>query len=686
MFVARSRRRSRRTRASAGRTGPRPAAPSRAARAASRPRCGGAASGSRRIARQRDREQDQRVDPAACRRPAGRVDHRREQRPDRLPERLGDEVASSPTSPRIDSSGVISAITSPATSTTPAAAGGGDRAATIPGSASRSRSRPESSPACGSTRPMRSWNGSRAAAGLGSATGSASSRGDRSGRESSSSAGAAGRAGVAEAGGDSSRGGWRWRAETRGAVAWRWRAETRYGTAAQARGAVGLRWRAETRRGTAAQARGAVGLRWQAGVRLGLRRTRGRCCGPGAPARRAPPGPVRPRVAATRPVLLRSRSAPPFRAVRARSGAQRGTLPDSLHRTGKSAPGADALAAVGAEEGVVHVVGGLPPDGANGYHLRPMDARAWMVRLALGVGLAGVVAPRWRGRRRRRRLRPRTRRAARRRSCSPSTPRARCSPGDGNGTRKDRRRAGCGGRAAVLTAGFDPRSGCGSTGARCQAAADRRGVQGLARSCCRSARSIAARAEERIRSFLGARGRTPIAYALGAGRDRPRHQRQSHDRARLRRQGHLPAALAVQLSPSGIAKGGVEDAHPGDRAQCRRGGRARSWQCIGVRGRRRVPRRDRCRRPARGEPGPLHTLTAGVHPRAGRRSRAARTPGTPRSSPRASYNGQAAARQRALVRGGPQARRDAEGQPVADPARAARRRRSTAGQTCRWTS
>ena len=31
--------------------------------------------------------------------------------------------------------------------------------------------------------------------------------------------------------------------------------------------------------------------------------------------------------------------------------------------------------------------------GANGYHLRPMDARAWMVRLVVGVGLAVAISP-----------------------------------------------------------------------------------------------------------------------------------------------------------------------------------------------------------------------------------------------------------------------------------------------------
>jgi hypothetical protein len=31
--------------------------------------------------------------------------------------------------------------------------------------------------------------------------------------------------------------------------------------------------------------------------------------------------------------------------------------------------------------------------GGNGYHLRPMDARAWTVRLDVGVGLAMAISP-----------------------------------------------------------------------------------------------------------------------------------------------------------------------------------------------------------------------------------------------------------------------------------------------------
>ena len=66
--------------------------------------------------------------------------------------------ASKPASPISDASGVMSAISNPATSTTPAAAEPAIAAAMIPGSASRSRSSPDNSAACGSTAPIRSWN------------------------------------------------------------------------------------------------------------------------------------------------------------------------------------------------------------------------------------------------------------------------------------------------------------------------------------------------------------------------------------------------------------------------------------------------------------------------------------------------------------------------------------------------
>jgi hypothetical protein len=36
---------------------------------------------------------------------------------------------------------------------------------------------------------------------------------------------------------------------------------------------------------------------------------------------------------------------------------------------------------------------GLASLGGDGYHLTPMDARAWIVRRALGVGLTPAGAP-----------------------------------------------------------------------------------------------------------------------------------------------------------------------------------------------------------------------------------------------------------------------------------------------------
>ena len=70
---------------------------------------------------------------------------------------------SRPTRPRIDASGVASAMIRPATSTAPAAASAASPAATTPGTARCPTRSSESSPARGSTRPMRSRSGSPAA-------------------------------------------------------------------------------------------------------------------------------------------------------------------------------------------------------------------------------------------------------------------------------------------------------------------------------------------------------------------------------------------------------------------------------------------------------------------------------------------------------------------------------------------
>ena len=124
--------------------------------------------------------------------------------------------ASKPASPISDASGVMSAISSPATSTTPAAAEPAIAAAMIPGSASRSRSSPDNSAACGSTAPIRSWNvlgggGGGAAVGSGGGTAriTASVGNVGAGRSSSSGSAAPGAAprGSRPRSGTSARGG-----------------------------------------------------------------------------------------------------------------------------------------------------------------------------------------------------------------------------------------------------------------------------------------------------------------------------------------------------------------------------------------------------------------------------------------------------------------------------------------------
>ena len=88
----------------------------------------------------RDRHEHHRMNPAGAADEGARIDHRRQQRPDRLPERLGDQPDVSARQPDDRPSGVMIAINSPATRTIPAAAPPAIAAATIPGSASRSRS------------------------------------------------------------------------------------------------------------------------------------------------------------------------------------------------------------------------------------------------------------------------------------------------------------------------------------------------------------------------------------------------------------------------------------------------------------------------------------------------------------------------------------------------------------------
>ena len=73
---------------------------------------------------------------------------------------------------------------------------------------------------------------------------------------------------------------------------------------------------------------------------------------------------------------------------------------------------------------------------ANGYHLPPMDARVWMVRLALGAGLAGGFAAVAQAQTPTPTPTAALPRPARRRSCWPSTHRARCAPTTATGRAK----------------------------------------------------------------------------------------------------------------------------------------------------------------------------------------------------------------------------------------------------------
>ena len=204
--------------------------------------------------------------------------------------------ASKPASPISDASGVMSAIRNPATSTTPAAAEPAIAAAMIPGSASRSRSSPDNSAACGSTAPIRSWNvlgggGGGGSAALGSGGGTAritASVGNVGAGRSSSSGSAGGGAG---------------------------------GGTARITASVG-----NVGAGRSSLSSGSRNSSWLA-PQDGQKRAR---------------------------ALMRS--------------PQLGQKLVSF----KKFPFASLA--------------------LNGYHLRPMDARAWMVRLTLGVGLAGGFA------------------------------------------------------------------------------------------------------------------------------------------------------------------------------------------------------------------------------------------------------------------------------------------------------
>ena len=89
------------------------------------------------------------------------------------------------------------------------------------------------------------------------------------------------------------------------------------------------------------------------------------------------------------------------------------------------------------------------------------------------------------------------------------------------------------------------RSACGSTAARCRAGRSARPA-GTRSSCSRWAAWTATGAGRAADPLVQRPRANPDRLRARAGGRRPRHERQPHDRARLRRQGHLPAALAVQ--------------------------------------------------------------------------------------------------------------------------------------------
>ncbi len=313
---------------------------------------------------------------------------------------------------------------------------------------------------------------------------------------------------------------------------------------------------------------------------------------------------------------------------------------------------------------------------ANGYHLPPMDARAWMVRLVVGVGLALALAM----------------------PAAAQTPTPTPTPAgapkillafdasgsmltdDGAGTRK----IDAAKDAAVALLDSLPDST--EIGLRVYGGTLPSRPIGPA---CRDSKLVMpigprgrnkAELEQQIRSFR-ARGRTPIAYALeqaatDLGDSGARTIVLVSD-GKDTCQPPSPCSVAQR-----VAKGGVEmriqaigfNVDPEAREEL---------QCIASRGRRRLPRRDRRREPARGAAGPLHAGAARV-PAQGQGDQ-----GRPRRAPRHAAHPRpvhrpAAARLRALVRDRAQARRDAEGQPVVHPARP--RRREQRRRNRRWTS
>ena len=284
--------------------------------------------------------------------------------------------------------------------------------------------------------------------------------------------------------------------------------------------------------------------------------------------------------------------------------------------------GADALAAVGAEDGVVHGVPACLRMEAMGITCgRWTRGHGWSPGPGGRAWRAGCHRARA-GRRRRRRRRPQhTRRGA------PKILLAFDASGsmltnDGNGTREDRRREGCRGRAAVHAARFDARSGCGSTGGRCRRGRSARRA-GTRSSCCRSAASIAARRKSRsARSTRAGAPRSPTRSSRPRSTSAPAAGARSCSSPTARTPASRPRRADVRQRDREGRRG---DAHPGDRAQRRRGVATRSSSAS-------RPRAAACTatrptpRPARGAAGALHPRPARVHRRAARRSRAAGRP------------------------------------------------------------
>ena len=137
---------------------------------------------------------------------------------------------------------------------------------------------------------------------------------------------------------------------------------------------------------------------------------------------------------------------------------------------------------------------------------------------------------------------------------------------------EDPGRAGCRGRPARLAAALD--AGRPARLRRHEALASHRArVPGLEPGPAhRPAGPLPGRAADPLVQGQGPR---PDRLCPRARRRGPRDLRAAHDHPRLRRQGHLPAALAVP-GRAAHRQGRRRDAHPGDRLQGRPGGAARA--------------------------------------------------------------------------------------------------------------